>query len=88
MYELVYDSIIIQEVIRKQFPTAIFEDARDNVHAERFSVEIESIGDDEFYSFAIKDRFVLSCLGFQLRMRDERYHKQIEGWIERVENDY
>lgn len=97
MYELIYGSLSIQVIIEKEFPDAIFEDASDCIHPERFSVTF-SDGSEEFenrfYVFAGINGFLSSCLSFQLLLRSsylsteqinriKKVHKEIS---ERIEN--
>lgn len=72
MYELIYGSSEIQAIIKKKFPNAIFKDASDEIHPERFEVtfaEDSEEFEDKFYVFAIKTGFASYCFGFQLLLR-------------------
>lgn len=72
MYELVYGSSEVQSTIKKEFPNAIFKDASDEVHPERFEVTFSDDSEefeDRFYVFAIKEGFADLCFGFQLLIR-------------------
>ena len=64
MYDLIYAGKDVEELIKKQYPSAKITDASDYIHTERVEVEIEGVGEDEFYPFAIKEKFVMACFSF------------------------
>jgi len=87
-HELIYCESSIQDVIKKEFPEAVFTDASDIVHTERFSVDIESESENierDFYIFAIKKGFAKCCFCFELLLRQNP--SEISKWIELVMNN-
>ena len=91
MRELIYGNSELQEIIKKKFPEAIFEDTSDDIHSGRFQVIIEDREKikDDFYIFAIREGFARNCFVLQLMARDpsKRRASEIEGWIEAAENN-
>jgi len=66
MKELIYAGEEVENLCRKEYPSAIIEDASDFIHEERFSFEAPELDELEFYRFATKNLFVLECLKFQV----------------------
>lgn len=64
--ELVYDTNEIRAKCAERFPQAKFEDASDEVHENRFSIEGD-IPKVEFYLFAYHEGFIGSCFQFLLQ---------------------
>lgn len=86
MYELVYCDDLqeykeLQEVVKNRFPNAHLEDASDDAHEHRFSIEIEDTSElrADFFRFAIRRGFFLQCLGGQQFLRDEP--SQVKQWM-------
>lgn len=85
MYELVYADKDVEVIIKKRFPQAVIENASDEIHRERFQVNIEGVTEDEFYPFAIREGFARCCLGFEIILNDQKNKDnkvKIEHWIE------
>lgn len=66
MHELVYDDREVEVVITKHYNNAIITDARDEIHHERFEVDIPNITQEVFFKFALRNGFLLSCFTFNL----------------------
>ena len=79
--ELVYDDDKTRQLIQEQYPQAKITDASDDIHSERFQVDIEGVEPKDFYIFAIKEGFALECLGFQLRMRMADKIQEVKDWV-------
>ena len=83
MFELIYlgDSEPreqVEQAILKEFPQAVFGDASDFIHINRFQVEIS--GDEEenkraFFRLAVVGGFALGCLTIHLALM------QKEAWV-------
>lgn len=73
-----YEGLMV--AIKTEWPQAVFEDGSDDIHEYRFSTTIADLEQDDFFRFAIKKKFALSCLGFQLdlRMDTNRIKRLIE----------
>ena len=55
MYDLIYGDKKAEELVRQEFPSAKIEDASDEVHTDRFSIQTD--GDemsDEYIEFMLK----------------------------------
>jgi hypothetical protein len=93
MTELIYDEIKVFNLIKEKYPDAIYEDATDMVHTDRFSVKIESIDsieNDEWIEFCLKEGFLLNCLGAQLKLRDKdfkEYQDKVMNIFNRLKKD-
>lgn len=70
-FELVYDKAAMP-VIAKKFPNAKFNDASDQIHPDRISVEIPETTIKEFYEHALEEGYALTILGFQFRMHTKK----------------
>ena len=95
MYDLIYAGRDVEEIVRKAYPKSEIKDASDNIHRERFELEIPDVTENEFYPFAIKEGFIGCCFGFALYFESLRFpesksepgkHKETEArimkWIE------
>lgn len=70
--ELIYDGEEVLQIVKAEYPTAVFKDASDDVHSERFEVEFpEGTIIEDFWKFAIRKGFAYSCFGFQMNLRME-----------------
>ena len=69
MHELIYAGKDVETVVLKRYPNAKIEDASDEIHKERFELEVD-VNEDEFYVFAIVDGYANDCFGFQLLSRN------------------
>lgn len=81
-YDLVYAGDEVLALVKKQYPQAKTKDASDDIHTERFELQIEDVEPKDFYIFAMKEGFALECLGFQIRMRDKDTFPELKGWVE------
>ena len=99
-YDLIYGPREVEEIIKGRYPTAKIKDASDYIHTERFECEIESVSEDEFYPFAIREGFAKLCFGFVLLLESLKFpefkdhpgkHKEtqakIKGWIKTAKTD-
>lgn len=77
--ELIYAGKDAEELIKSRYPTARIQDASDDVHPERFEVEVDT-SEDDFYPFAIAEGFALWCFNFQIMMRMGE-HIRIKRWM-------
>jgi hypothetical protein len=76
MHELIYlerdeSQESIKTTIRGEFPQAEFEDASDEVHPNRISVEIPGDGeaiDRQFFRLAVREGFALGCFSIRLHL--------------------
>lgn len=82
--ELVYDDKSIEKKILERWPNAVIEDASDDIHPERFNVEIDGVTDDEFYRFALREQFAGSCFKLLLMSKhpNQSIRDMVKGWIE------
>lgn len=83
MYELIYAGGEVENIIKAKYPEAKIKDASDYIHLERFECEVDGIGDDEFYIFAIQSGFAECCFGFNLMMHDcpKGTNQKVWDWI-------
>ncbi len=83
-HELSYADESLGEIIKKEFPEAVFTDASDFIHNDRFEVDIDSEDNDiekKFYMYAIKNGFSEVCFQFRLMVYDKKYTQEIMGWV-------
>ena len=59
----------IQSAISRKFPSAKFEDASDDIHWNRFAVELPDGSEREFFRLAVREGFALCCLNIGLMVR-------------------
>jgi len=94
MQELVYSGKDVEKLVKDKWPSSKTKDASDEIHIERFELEIPDMTEDEFYPFAIKEGFARCCLSFvflleSLKFPESRDHpgehketkEKIEKWI-------
>ncbi len=94
MKELVYAGKDVEVAILTRWSKAKITNASDEIHRERFEVNIPEVTEDEFYPFAVKGGFALDCLGFQFQLQSlkfpepkclpgehEKTKAQINKWI-------
>jgi len=84
MIDLIYDTIEAQKVILKKFPEARFQDASDDIHPDRFEVDIEIENEDKWWEFCVKAGLGVVSLGFQLRLRNEHNKDKHKEFIDKV----
>ncbi|MHC4644205.1 MAG: hypothetical protein ACYTBJ_01790 [Planctomycetota bacterium] len=71
MEDLIYASDEAIPALKEKYPSALFADASDMVHEERFSIVIPDKDFDqrEYYRFMIREGLALVSLNIQLAMR-------------------
>jgi hypothetical protein len=70
MRELIYDGDV-KGLIQAKYPQAKIRDASDDIHIGRFEVLIEDVSQDDFWIFAIRKGFAMSCLAWRILMQDD-----------------
>jgi len=78
MYDLIYADYNAQEILEKKYPNAKFEDASDEIHRNRFSVDIEEKECDEkdYLKFLLESGLFPVSFNFQLmKISKEHIHK-------------
>lgn len=65
MYDLIYADSRARTVLKEAFPKAKFEDASDDIHTERFSIELD-IEDRDYRMQVLKLGLALVSFNFQL----------------------
>lgn len=70
MRELIYDGDV-KKLIQAEYPQAKIRDASDEIHVGRFEVFISNVSQDEFWIFAIREGFAMSCLAWRFLMQDD-----------------
>jgi hypothetical protein len=87
IFELIYGvQSQLEPLIKEKWPEARFQDASDNIHTDRFEVEIdvpegktkESFLRD-FWHFSVREGFCFLCFGFRLWMVDDI--KEVKEWL-------
>lgn len=71
MTDLIYAEDGAIPVLKAKYPTAVFDDASDMVHEERFSITIpdEEFDQREYYRFLIAEGLALVSLNLQLALK-------------------
>jgi hypothetical protein len=77
MTELVYADAEAQRLCREKWPACKIEDASDDIHPERFEIEVDC-PQAEFYQFACENGFVMECLTLQLHLHTPRAERRPE----------
>lgn len=91
MNELVYAGSDVEKIIKDKYPQAKIADASDDIHTERFELELDGVSENEFYPFAISEGFARCCFGFELHFESLRFpetkssrsHKETKEMIEK-----
>lgn len=85
MNALIYAGKDIENIIKNKFPVATFQDASDEIHTERFEVEIQEDDNDktrdDFYVFALKEGFAMDILNFQLMIGMPEHQHKVKRWM-------
>lgn len=81
--ELVYAGDDVRDLIAARWPDAVFADASDFIHRERFEVTVPGVTQDEFFVCAIRDGWARCGLQFELALRTDP--GRLRGWIDRAE---
>ena len=87
IFELIYGvRSQLEPLIKKEWPGARFQDASDDIHTDRFEVEIDVPEGKtkgsflrDFWAFAVREGFSLNCFGFRLWMGDDT--KEVKEWL-------
>lgn len=79
--ELVYDSGA-WPFIQERWPQAVWEDASDFIHEDRFSVTIPGITPADFYPPIMVEGWAEACFGFELSIRLPERHDEVLSWLE------
>jgi hypothetical protein len=86
MKELVYSREIFEEIVKK-YPTTKWEDASDDIHTERYEIEIPDVTEQEFYPIAMEEDWADACFGFCLELRcgtkKEWFKKMVEDFLKK-----
>ena len=81
MYDLIYAPAEVEKIIKDKYPSVKITDASDEIHRERFEMELPDITEDEFYPFAIEEGFAQCCICFEMmRLQPEQIDK-INKWV-------
>jgi len=78
MYDLIYADYKAQKILEKRYPNAKFEDASDDIHRERFSIDIEEseYNERDYLKFLLESGLYSVSFDFQLmRVSEEHVHK-------------
>lgn len=78
MYDLIYADYKAQEILEKKYPNAKFENASDEVHCERFSIDIKEseYNERDYLKFLLESGLSSVSFDFQLmRASKEHVHK-------------
>ena len=89
-HELIYADEMVGEIIKKEFPNAVFTDASDFIHTDRFEVDIETEESDiqkRFYIYALKNGFAENCFTLQLMIHDAEKQKEVLGWLKEYKKE-
>lgn len=88
MYDLIYGGHEFLDELKDLFPTAKIENASDEIHSERVSIEVE-MGEWEYYRLILLNGFGELSLNFQLlfysqsKVERDKLLKKVEGWKEK-----
>jgi hypothetical protein len=69
MEDLIYAEDEVAKIISARYPSAVFEDASDMVHEERFGVKVSDVAEEEWFEFLVKAGIATVSLNVQLAMR-------------------
>ena len=78
MYDLIYADYKAREILEKRYPNAKFEDASDEIHHERFSIDIKESEHNErdYLKFLLESGLYSVSFDFQLmKVSKEHVHK-------------
>lgn len=78
MYDLIYADYKAREILEKKYPNAKFEDASDEVHRERFSIDIKEseYNEKDYLRFLLESGLFPLSFDFQLmKASKEHAHK-------------
>lgn len=69
MYDAIYAGADVRAIVKARYPDGHFEDASDDIHPERFSVEIAGCDEKQYWRFLIEEGIALASLNVGLAMR-------------------
>lgn len=87
MYDLIYGGNKYKEELYELFPTAKFEDASDEIHEDRISIEVD-LEEKDFLRIIILNGFLDLSLHANLFVMDSDNKDKISSWIEEWKRDY
>ena len=77
----IYDEIM--GIVKGAYPDATIEDASDEIHSYRFSVDTtDEVGIDEWLRFVMKEKLAGISLHLEVQMRDAEGNKKIRSILE------
>jgi len=74
----------IKDTILQRFPNAKFRDASDEVHWNRFEVEIPDATARDFFRLAASEGFALCCLGIGLAFTTQPHPNWVKEEMEEL----
>ena len=74
MQDLIYAGKDIEDIIKAKYPQAKITDASDDIHRERFELELD-IEEDEFYPFAFQKGFAPYCFAISLKLESLKFRE-------------
>jgi hypothetical protein len=85
MYDLLYGADEYKDELKKLFPTAKIEDASDEIHDNRISIELE-IEEKEYWKKITLNGFIEMSLNLQMVIRDKDkckiFEEEFQKWRE------
>ena len=87
MYDLVYDFGAWKD-IEKAFPDAKIEDARDDVHVSRISVQLPDEKRTDYLKWMVWTGWGRASITLQSMVRDHKDRDQVKKWIEEVRAEH
>jgi hypothetical protein len=91
MYDLIYAGHEVEDIIKAKYPQAKITDASDEIHTERFEMELDGVTEDEFYPFALIKGFAGDCFRIALHLeslkfkdmdKDGKNKADLDRWLE------
>ena len=81
MYDLIYADYKAQEILEKRYPNAKFEDASDEIHHERFSIDIKEseYNERDYLKFLLESGLYSVSFDFQLMKVSKEYVHKINN---------
>ena len=87
MNDLIYGGDDYKKELSEIFPSAVFEDASDDIHRDRISLEVD-IEQDEYLRLIAFNGFVNMSLCAQLFFMDKDNKNKIKSLIDNWKRDY
>ena len=66
----------IGKLITGKFPSAIVGEDYDDIHEYRLEVNIEGTSYEDFWRFALQEKFAMRCLNFGVSMQGKEFAPQ------------